>query len=91
MDRIKNELRTKHLRDYRSMLKRDILPAIGKRKSDDVTPEQILSLMDDIAIKRNAPVLANRTFELVRQIYNWGMSRLPARKVQPLFRTKEAW
>ena len=83
-----NQLAQATVRDYRSMLKRDILPAFGKQKAEDVTPEAIIALMDEIAIKRNAPVLANRTFELTRQIYNWGISRRVV-KANPCFGLKK--
>lgn len=63
------------LRDFRSMLKRDVLPGFGKKKAREVTRADVLSLLDEIAYGRMKPIMANRTLQFIRRIFNYGISR----------------
>jgi integrase len=55
-------------------LERDLLPRFGSRKARAVTRRDVNGLLDSI-MDRGAPIQANRTFEILRRIYNWGISR----------------
>ena len=57
-----------------SALDRDLLPRFGHRKAAEISRRDILALLDDI-VERGAPIAANRTLEIVRKIFNWGISR----------------
>ena len=49
-------------------------PEFGSRKAKAVTRRDVNGLLD-LIIDRGAPIQANRTFEILRRIYNWGISR----------------
>ena len=53
-------------------LNRDLLPRFKHRKADSITRREILQLLEEIA-DRGAPIGANRTLEIARKIYNWGI------------------
>jgi len=55
-------------------LERDLLPRFRSRKAKDITRRDVNALLDSI-VDRGAPVQANRTFEILRRIFNWGISR----------------
>src|SRR5262249_55497116 len=55
-------------------LKRDLLPRFGSRKAKAITRRDVYQLLDSI-MDRGAPIQANRTFEILRHIFNWGISR----------------
>lgn len=55
-------------------LDRDILPAFGTRKAQDVQRRDIIKMLDGI-VARGAPVEANRVHSLTRRIFNWAISR----------------
>ncbi len=61
-------------RKDREALDRDLLPRFGRRLAADITRREVIELLDDIK-GRGAPILANRTHEIMRRIYNWGISR----------------
>lgn len=51
-----------------------VLPALGQRPVAKVTKREIIALLDDIA-DRPAPIMANRTFEALRALFNWAIGR----------------
>jgi integrase len=54
-------------------LRNDVLPAIGKLKAKDVRRRDIIRLLDKV--KERSPIMANRTLEIVRKMFNWGVSQ----------------
>jgi integrase len=56
------------------VLKRDLLPKFKHRKASSITRREVIDLLEEIA-GRGAPIGANRTLEIVRKIYNWGIER----------------
>ena len=58
----------------RQALDRDLLPRLGHRKAASITRREVISILDDIK-DRGAPIQANRTLEIIRKIFNWGISR----------------
>lgn len=55
------------------MLKREILPAIGAMKANEVSKRDIIHIIDIVA-ERGARYRSNRVFALVRSIYRWGVA-----------------
>lgn len=60
--------------DDERMLNKDVIPIIGTQKMKDVTKRDIILLLDKI-MKRNAPIAANRTFEVIRRMFNFAVER----------------
>jgi integrase len=91
------ELRAKTAADYRSMIDREILPAIGKLKLVDVKPDDIDGLHRKISRghgeHRARPYRANRVAALLSKMFNLAVHRwqwLTANPVQGLQRNQEA-
>lgn len=57
----------------KEILDRDVLPAIGRLKANKVTRAEVKDLLRAI-VNRGAPVLANRTMEVVRRVFNWAIA-----------------
>jgi integrase len=66
--------RKRSWRKDRLALDRDLLPALKNRKATDIRRRDIIKVLDGI-IERGAPIQANRTLEIIRKIFNWGISR----------------
>ena len=67
----------KHKRSWfkdEQALKRDLLPRFRHRKAASIQRREAIGLLEEIA-DRGAPVGANRTLEIMRRIYNWGIER----------------
>ena len=67
-------IRKRSWRKDRQILDRDLLPRFGHRKAADITRREVNDLLDGIK-ERGAPIQANRTLEIIRKIYNWGIGR----------------
>lgn len=66
--------RKRSWRKDRLALDRDLLPVLKNRKAIDIRRRDIIKVLDGI-IERGAPIQANRTLEILRKIFNWGISR----------------
>lgn len=67
----------KHKRSWykdRQHLDRDLLPRFKNRKAASIKRREVITLLEEIA-DRGAPVGANRTLEIIRRIYNWGIEQ----------------
>ena len=60
--------------DDELMLKKDILPAIGGMKANEVSRRDVLRLVEAVS-ERGANVRANRVLALVKAIYRWGVQK----------------
>jgi hypothetical protein len=58
----------------KSILDRDVLPKIGKRKLEEITPSQVLDLCEKIK-ERGAPATAVHSREIIQQVYRHAISR----------------
>ncbi len=56
------------------MLRKDVLPAWGKRKAKDIRRRDVILLLDGI-VERGAPIAANRTLEIIRRMFNFALAR----------------
>ena len=54
-------------------LRNDVLPAIGRLKAKDVKRRDIIRLLEQV--RERSPIMANRTLEIVRKMFNWGISQ----------------
>lgn len=61
-------------RSVRNWLDKDIIPGLGKRKIADITPRDILGLLDNIKA-RGAPVSALRVRIILKQIFDAAKGR----------------
>jgi integrase len=52
----------------------EVLPAWGDRRSDSITRGEVIELLDRI-VDRGAPTMANRTLAAVRKAFNWAVAR----------------
>src|SRR5262245_16478146 len=59
-------------KEDRRALDRDLLPKFKHRKAADIKRREVIALLDAIRA-RGAGVLANRTLEILRRIYSWGI------------------
>jgi integrase len=91
------KLRGKTTADYRSMIEREILPAIGKLKLVDVKPDDIDGLHRKISRghgdHKPRPYLANRVASLLSKMFNLAVHRwqwLSTNPVRGLERNQEA-
>jgi integrase len=55
-------------------LKRDLLPAWGKRKAVDIRRSDVHEVLDGI-LDRGSPAMANRTRALISKVFNFGITR----------------
>jgi len=56
------------------ILKKDIVPVIGKHKAKDVTKRDIVLILDQV-INRGSPISANRTLAVIRRMFNFAVER----------------
>jgi integrase len=68
------KLRKRSWEEDQRMLEKDVLPYIGKYKVSEVTRRDIIAILDRI-IDRGAGVVANRTFEVIRRMFNFAIER----------------
>lgn len=59
-------------KDYEGLLRRDLVPALGKRRADEVSRSEIANLLDKIA--ERAPVVSNRVGAVVGAMFSWAVS-----------------
>ena len=64
---------TRSLYDDQLMLKREINPAIGGMKADEVSKQNIIGILEAVA-GRGARYRSNRVLALMRSIYRWGIA-----------------
>ncbi|MHB1219154.1 MAG: tyrosine-type recombinase/integrase [Alphaproteobacteria bacterium] len=55
-------------------LRRDLYPEFGNRKAREIKRREVIRLLENI-VARGAPILANRTLEIARRIFNFGIER----------------
>jgi integrase len=55
-------------------LRKDVIPAWGRRKAKDITRRDVIALLDNI-VDRGSPIAANRTLAVIRRMFGWALSR----------------
>lgn len=61
-------------REDQRILDRDVLPALGKLRLDEVHRRNIVALMDTIN-DRGAPIAAKQTYAVIRKMFNFAVER----------------
>ena len=56
------------------ILNKDVLPLWGRRKAASIPCRDVVALLDDI-VDRGSPISANRTFAVIRKMFNFGVSK----------------
>lgn len=56
------------------ILKKDVLPAWGKRKAKEITRRDVVLLLDTV-LDRGAEIQANRTLAAIRKMFNFALGR----------------
>ena len=64
------------------ILEKDVLPAWRTKRAKDITARDVRELLDAI-VDRGAPIQANRTFAIIRKVFNWASA--PDRGLVPQF------
>jgi integrase len=59
-------------KDYKAVLDRDVIPAMGERPAGEVTRAEVADLLDKVATR--APVLANRLQNTISSVFSWALS-----------------
>lgn len=82
----------KSWKEDRRALDRDLIPALGNLKAASIKRRDILKVLEGIH-ERGAPVLANRTLEIVKKMFNWAVEQelldfSPATVIKPLGQEK---
>jgi integrase len=56
------------------ILRKDVLPAWGRRKAKDIARRDVIAILDRI-VERGSPIAANRTLAVIRRMFGWALSR----------------
>ncbi len=70
----------------RQILEKDVLPQLEGEPLDEIERAEITAILDAI-VARGAPIQANRTFEIIRKIFNWAIEK-GFMNSSPVFRMK---
>lgn len=62
-------------RNWKAMLKKDVLPVWRDRKASDITRRDVLDVLNRIAFEREKPIQANRTRESINAVFNFAISQ----------------
>jgi integrase len=60
-------------REFERIIRREIIPAFGRREPGDIKPEEVEDWTVEIAKDRGP--LANRCFAVLRLVFRWGMEK----------------
>ena len=66
--------RKKTWKEDKRILYKDVIPVIGRRKAKDVKKRDVVLLLDAV-VNRGAPITANKTYEILRKMFNFAVSR----------------
>lgn len=56
------------------ILNREVVKTWGKRKAADIMKRDVIKLLEEI-VNRNAPAMANNTFQIIRKMFNWAVEQ----------------
>jgi integrase len=68
------KIRKKTWREDERILHKDVIPVWGRRKAKDIKKRDVVLLLDGI-VDRGAPITANKTFEIIRKMFDFAVSR----------------
>jgi integrase len=61
--------------EEKRIIDKDLLPVLSWRLLNDIKRREIRALVENIARKRNAPIMANRTLALLSRMFNFALDR----------------
>lgn len=67
--------RQRSWREQERIIKKDLLPDFGHRLLVDIRRRDVRDLVETIAQKRHAPVMANRTLRVLSRMFNYALDR----------------
>lgn len=78
-----DEFKDKHLptlrestrKEYERIIDIELIPKLGKYPINEISKNQIVSLLDDKAYKNDSPTMANRIRARLSKVYSFGMER----------------
>jgi len=56
------------------ILEKEIYPAWGRLKAQDITKGQVIALLDKV-VDRGSPQTANNIFKIIRKMFNWAVKK----------------
>lgn len=69
-----SKVNKKSWKENERVLDKDVVPILGYRKVADVTPRDIILLLEGI-IDRDAPIQSNNTLDVIRMIFKYAVDR----------------
>jgi integrase len=69
------EKRHRSWAEEKRIIEKDLLPAFGFRQLVDIRRRDVRELVESIARKRNAPIMANRTLGVLSRMFNFALDR----------------
>jgi hypothetical protein len=69
------EKRHRSWAEEKRIIEKDLLPAFGFHRLADIRRRDVRELVEGIARKRNAPIMANRTLGLLSRMFNYALDR----------------
>ena len=68
-------LREKTAYEYKRIIEKELEPEFGDQQMKEISRHQILSFLDEVAIKRKSKTMANRIRSVLSRIYSFGIER----------------
>jgi len=84
-EHVKGRLKPTTEREYARMIATELIPLWGRMRPSDITARDVTRLLDEIAVQRDAPVMANRVRALLGKLFQFG-SRVGAIDENPVRR-----
>lgn len=67
--------RHKRWPEEKRIIEKDLVPVLGHRPLTDIRRRDVRDLVEDIANKRDAPAMANRTLGMLSRMFNYALDR----------------
>lgn len=68
------KIRNRSWKETQRIFEKDVLPTLGKSFVQDITRQEIVSLLDEL-VDRDAGIMANRTLAALRRFFGWCVER----------------
>jgi len=69
------EKRHRSWREEKRIIDKDLVPVLGFRRLADIRRRDVRELVESIARKRDAPIMANRTLGVLSRMFNFALDR----------------
>jgi integrase len=68
------EVNKKSWKEDQRILEKEIYPAWGRLKAQDITKGNVIALLDKV-VDRGSPQTANNIFKIIRKMFNWAVKK----------------